>query len=53
MDKLEQVLDKNLELTRKLEEKLDQFAGYLKGVTVGMSVIALIQFTLILWLVLR
>lgn len=46
-------LDKNIELISTLEKKLKDFSGYLRGITIGMIFIALIQFSMILWLVLR
>ncbi len=53
MDKLKEVLDKNIELTQALENKLIEFKGLLTSVLVGMTVLTLIMFVIILWLVLN
>ena len=43
----------NIELMIKLKEKLIAFDGQVKGLTIGVVVLILIQFTMILWYFIR
>lgn len=53
MDKLEQALDKNIELATILEQRLNEFKKLLDKVLIGEMVLVGIQFIMILWLVLN
>lgn len=52
-NEFEEVIDRNIELTVELKDKLREFTGYLRGITIGMTVIILVQFAMLLWILLR
>lgn len=45
--------ERNEELSIKLKEKLTAFGGQMNGLTIAITVMILIQFSMLLWLVLK
>jgi len=53
MSSIQELIDRNIELTELLQKKLNTFQSMLQAVSIGMVVILLAQFAMVLYIIYR